>query len=138
MKEVEVWFELNNREDGWGYVRPGRRARRHRRELRLAQELFELPRDKDHWWLPILYKPRHLWEMQDAGISVPEFIPLAPGQRLGDAELVFEAYAINLGKAFRIKLVTRFPADEDDITPEQFPAYWEEGRRSRRAEKVHS
>lgn len=136
MKEVELRFELNNREDGWGYVRPGRRARRHRPDLRLAKMVFGLHGDKEHWWLPILYKPGDLWQAQDAGILIPEFIPLAPGQRLGDAELVFEDYAINLGKVFKIKLVTRFPADEDDITPEQFPAYWEEGRRSRRAEKA--
>jgi hypothetical protein len=129
MKTVERYFELNNHENGWGYVRPGKRPRHHRQELRLAKSLFGMEGDRKHWWLPVLYKPRHLWEAMDAGVLLPEFIPLAPGQRLGDAVLEYEDYAVNLGEGFKIKLLTRFPEEEDDITPEAFPAYWGHGRR---------
>jgi len=125
-----VRFELDNGPYGWGYVRPGHRPKRHKNDLWIAKATFG--ECKGAWWIPIGYKLGDLMQAKDAGVTMPDFIPLYPGQRLADVDLSFVDYSFELGCRVEVRLVLRFPSDEGDITTRDIPTYWYTGRRRKR------
>ena len=132
--ELVARCELDNHPNGWGYVRPGRRARRHRKELRLAKQIFGLVGQGNIWWLPVGWKRLDAWTMADYGLVLPEFIPLPDGMKTGDYLMQWNTILLPeespTGNACTamVRVVFRFSEDVG-ISSEDVPAYWEKGRR---------
>ena len=127
---LTVRVALDNNSAGWGYVRPGKRIRRHRRELAFAKRVFGLTGELGNrvWWLSINFKPGDLWAVQDCGIRLPNFIPLIDGEQTGDYPLMFFAKTSE-GDDVRVRYIFRFPEEDFGVWSRQIPEFWAKGCR---------
>lgn len=128
----QLKFELDNYPQGWGFVRPGQKPRRHRIALNAAKAFFGLEHRKDLWWVPVGVKLGNRLEAEDLGIFVPDYVPMEPGKLLSDMTFKYTDYSAVQECLVEVELVLRFPLDEGGITTDQIPNYWYKGRRRKR------